>query len=309
MSKAFLIVLLILVVLFLLLYPFLGALIKDKRELADIKLAQKFPFFFKTISNGLFEGLGQIHEFDDDPRSLNMMSSDPARQNLIVHFLYSTGHMIMEVGYKYFQQEMRFQYTAKNIRDGSVFTQKDLAAEFVAVTQQKIREHQNKVTQLLNPEQIVKHDVGEKSYDDEDSISMIEHSFAGLTEVQKEAVICVGYLIATANGDPDSVFTTNPVVQQELRFFNIAWENCKRRLHAEGEDSVLSRLVGLDESSFVKLEPFFSAMIISLETNSPDDEKIEKLIHCMEAIGISESKYEEIATKNRLIMQMFSGKQ
>lgn len=309
MSKAFLIVLLILVVLFLLLYPFLGALIKDKRELADTKLADKFPIFFKTISNGLFDGLGKIHEFDDDPRALNMMSTDPSRQNLIVHFLYSTGHMIMEVGYKYFQQEMRFQYTAKNIREGSIFTQKDLANAFVAVTQQKIREHQEKVTQLLNPEQIVNHVVNDPAFDDDDPLSMIEHSYGNISDVQKEAVMCVGFLIATANGDPESVFTKNPIVQQEFRYLNVAWGNCKSRLQAEGEDGVLSHLSGLNEHTFVMLEPFFSAMVISPRTNTPDDEKIEKLIHCMEAIGISESKYEEIATKNRLLMQKFSGMQ
>lgn len=308
MSKAFLIVLLILVVLFLLLYPFLGALIKDKRELADTKLADKFPIFFKTISNGLFDGLGRIHEFDDDPRALNMMSTDPMRQNMIVHFLYSTGHMIMEVGYKYFQQEMRFQYTAKNIREGSAFTQKDLANAFVAYTQQKIREHQEKVTRLLNPDEIVDHVVNDKSFDDDDPLSMIEHSYGDITEVQKEAVMCVGFLIATANGDREDVFTMNPSAQQQFRHFNIAWANCKERLRVEGEDGILSHLVGLDEHVFAMLEPFFSSMVISPQTNTPDEEKIEKLFHCMEAIGISESKYEEIATKNRLLMQMISGK-
>lgn len=308
MSKAFLIVLLILVVLFLLLYPFLGALIKDKRELADTKLADKFPIFFKTISNGLFDGLGRIHEFDDDPRALNMMSTDPMRQNMIVHFLYSTGHMIMEVGYKYFQQEMRFQYTAKNIREGSAFTQKDLANAFVAYTQQKIREHQEKVTRLLNPDEIVDHVVNDKSFDDDDPLSMIEHSYGDITEAQREAVMCVGYLIATANGDREDVFTKNPSAQQQFRHFNIAWANCKERLQVEGEDGILSHLVGLDEHVFAMLEPFFSSMVISPQTNTPDEEKIEKLFHCMEAIGISESKYEEIATKNRLLMQMISGK-
>ena len=309
MSKAFLIVLLILVVLFLLLYPFLGALIKDKRELVDTKLAEKFPIFFKTISNGLFDGLGKIHEFDDNPRTLYMMSTEPSRQNLIVHFLYSTGHMIMEVGYKYFQQEMRFQYTAKNIREGSIFTQKDLASAFVAVTQQKIHEHQVKVTELLNPDQIVNHDVNDESIDDDDPLSMIEHLYEGLTDVQKEAVMCVGYLIAMANDDPECMFTQNPVVLQEFRYLNVAWTNCKSRLQEEGEDGILSHLAGLDEHVIVMLEPFFSAMAISPLTNSPDEKKTEKLVHCLEAIGISESKYEEIATKNRLLMQKFSGMQ
>ena len=44
-------------------------------------------------------------------------------------------------------------------------------------------------------------------------------------------------------------------------------------------------------------------------TNTPDEVKIAKLMECMEAIGISKEKYEEIATKNRLLMQMFSGNQ
>ena len=309
MSKAFLIVLLIFVVLFLLLYPFLGALIKDKRELADTKLADKFAIFFKTISNGLFEGQGRIHEFDDNPRAVNMMSTDPMHQNMIVHFLYSTGNMIMEVGYKYFQQELRFQYTAKGLRDGSTFTQKDQANAFVAVAQQKIREHQAKVTQLLNPDQIVKRVVNDSAFDDDAPLSMIEHSYGDITDIQKEAVMCVGYLIATANGEPESVFTQNPAAQQQFRYFNIAWANCKQRLQTEGEAGILSHLTGLEEHDFAMLEPFFSAMVISSRTNTPDEDKIDKLFHCMEAIGISESKYEEIATKNRLLMQMFSGKQ
>ena len=88
MSKAFLIILVILVVLFLLLYPFLGALIKDKRDLVDTTLEELFPFFFKTISDRLFDGKGKIHTFDDNPKAVNMMSTDPNCQNMIVHFLY-----------------------------------------------------------------------------------------------------------------------------------------------------------------------------------------------------------------------------
>ena len=121
--------------------------------------------------------------------------------------------------------------------------------------------------------------------------------------------MCVGYLIATANGEPESVYTQNPAAQQQFRFFNVAWANCRQRLQTEGEAGILAHLVGLEEHDFAMLEPFFSAMEISTRTNTPDEAKIDKLFHCMEAIGISESKYEEIATKNRLLMQMFSGNQ
>lgn len=67
MSKAFLIVLLIIVVLFLFLYPFLGALIKDKKELAGITLEEKFPFFFKTISEGSLLEKGRFINFRTIP--------------------------------------------------------------------------------------------------------------------------------------------------------------------------------------------------------------------------------------------------
>jgi hypothetical protein len=121
--------------------------------------------------------------------------------------------------------------------------------------------------------------------------------------------MCVGFLIATANGEPESSFTKNPAAQQQFRYFNIAWANCKQRLQKEGEAGILSSLSGLEENDFAMLEPFFSAMVISSLTNTPDEIKINKLFHCMGAIGISESKYEEIATKNRQLMQMFFGKQ
>ena len=307
--KVLLIFLLILFVLFLLLYPFLGALIKDKRELAGTTLAEKFPFFFKTISNGLFNGLGEVTEVGGNPRTVNMMSTDPMQQNMIVHFLYSTGHMTMELGYKYFRQELRFQHTAYGLGEGSSFKQRDLANAFVEEAQRKIREHQTKVTALLDTDQVVNHVVNSPEFYDDDPLSMIENSYGDLTKTQKECVMCVGYIIATSNGESETAFTQNPVAQQQFRHLNIAWSDCKKRLETEGEEKVLSHLEGLDGGSLVMLEPFFSSMVLSSYTDNPDEVKIAKLMECMEAIGISKEKYEEIATKNRLIMQMFSGNQ
>lgn len=303
--KVLLIFLLILFVLFLLLYPFLGALIKDKRELAGTTLAEKFPFFFKTISNGLFNGLGEVTEVGGNPRTVNMMSSDPVHQNMIVHFLYSTGHMTMELGYKYFRQELRFQHTAYGLGEGSSFKQRDLANAFVEEAQRKIREHQIKVTELLDTDQIVNHVVNNPN----DPLSMIENSYGDLTKVQKECVMCVGFIIATANGESEATFTQNPVALQQFRHLNVAWSDCKKRLETEGVEKVLYHLKGLGGESLVLLEPFFSSMVLSSHTNSPDEVKIEKLMECMEAVGISREKYEDIATKNRLIFQKVFGGQ
>ena len=157
MSKAFLIILIILLGLFLLLYPFLGALIKDKRELADKTLEEIFPFFFSTISSGLFEGKGKITPLPQDPRCVNMMSTDPNCQNMIVHFLYGTGNMTIEVGYKYFHEELRFQHVVAGLRNASAFTQKNEANAFVEVARKKIYEHKINVVRLLHPGEVVDH--------------------------------------------------------------------------------------------------------------------------------------------------------
>ena len=308
MSKAFLIVLLILVVLFLLIYPFLGALIKDKRELADTTLEEKFPFFFKTISEGLFAGKGVVHQFPDNPRAVNMMSSDPNHQNMIVHFMYSTGNMMMELGFKYYQQELRFQHTAYNLRDGSVFVQKDLGNAFVEIATKKIYEHKLKVTKLLHPDEIVNGISPDKPFDEKDGIEIVQDSYTGLSIEQKEAIICIGYLTATANGDPEYVFTANPLVLQQLRFLNVSWDNCKGLLSSRGEGGVCALLNGIDESILVLSEPFFSACCISVENGKEDPAKLAKLHACISAIGMAPDDYDEMVLKNRLIMQRFFGK-
>lgn len=303
MSKAFLIVLLIFVVLFLLIYPFLGALIKDKRELVDTTLEEKFPFFFKTISEGLFAGKGVVHQFPDNPRAVNMMSSDPNHQNMIVHFMYSTGNMMMELGFKYYQQELRFQHTAYNLRDGSVFVQKDLGNAFVEIATKRIYEHKLKVTKLLHPDEIVNGISPDKPFDEKDGIEIVQDSYSGLSIEQKEAIICIGYLTATANGDPEYVFTSNPVVLQQLRFLNVSWDNCKALLTVKKEEGVCHLLLGIDEEIIIMSESFFSACCISVENGNAEPIKVDKLHECIDAIGIDPNHYDEIALKQKMLLK------
>lgn len=303
MSKAFLIVLLILVVLFIILYPFFGALIKDKKDLIDTTLAEKYPFFFKIINEGLFNGQGEVYPFEDNPKAVNMMSTDPACQNMIVHFLYSTGNMIMEVGFKYYQQELRFQHTAYNLREGSVFTQKDLANAFVETAQQKIYDHKLRVTQLLGPDQIVTHFTKDKPFDEKDGLEIIEDSFSSLSDIQKQALICVGYLVATANGDPEFIFLGNTVVRQQLRYLNVSWETCKCLLYQKGEDGICQLLNGIDKGIIVMAEGFFTSSCVSVDNGQPDPVKLQKLHNLMDRIGIGGDKFDEIAVKNRAIME------
>lgn len=308
MSKEFLIILIILVALFLLTYPFLGAMIKDKRELAEKTLEELFPFFFSTISNGLFDGKGEITPLPDDPRCVNMMSTDPNCQNMIVHFMYSTGKMTMEVGFKYFQEELRFQQNSEKMRNASAFVQKDIANAFVETARKKIYEHKINVLRLLHPNEVIDHIKVEHPFDIDDPIDMIEDSYDGFTKEQKEAIIAIGYLIATADGSPESIFTSNPAVLQQIRFFNVSWDNCKSKLQSSGEQHLINLLTGINVDSIPVIEPFFSSVIINPVTGEQDPKKTQKLYDYLSAIGISKEEYDEIALKNKLLMQMFCEK-
>lgn len=305
MSKEFLIVLIILVALFLLIYPFLGAMIKDKRELAEKPLDELFPFFFSTISSGLFEGKGEITPLPNDPRCVNMMSTDPYCQNMIVHFMYSTGKMTMELGFKYYQEELRFQHNTENMRNASAFVQKDIANAFVEMARKKIYEHKINVLKLLNPNEVVDHIKVEHPFDIDDPIDMIEDSYDGFTREQKECLVAIGYLIATADGSPESVFTSNPAVLQQIRFFNVSWDNCKSRLQSCGEQHLFDLLTSIDANNLPVIEPFLSSVTINPLTGEQDQLKMQKLYKFLSAIGISKDEYDGIALKNRLLMQMF----
>lgn len=308
MSIAFLIILVILIVIFLILYPFIGAMLKDRRELADKTMVELYPFFFQTISDVLFDGKGKVHYFDDDFRCVNMMSSDESCKNMIIHFMYSAGNMIIELKYKYYHQELYFKHNAYNLRNSSSFVQRDLANAFAEIALEKIKKHQIEVTTLLNPDQIVNHiNNNMTNSNTKDPLNIIEQAYNLSTE-QKETVICVGYLIATANGEPETAFTEYHIVRQQLRYFNVSWITCRNRLMKDGEQGVLSTFSKIDKREMQMLAPFFTSLTISHRTGSVDITKVQRLLYYMSLIGISESEYEEIMQKHLLLMDMYFGK-
>lgn len=283
-------------------------MLKDRRELAEKTVEELFPFFFSTISAGLFEGKGEITQLPNSPRAVNMMSSNPNCQNMIVHFMYSTGNMIIELGFKYYREELRFQHTAYGLRNSSAFTQKDRANEFVEIARQKIYNHKIAVVKLLNPDEVVSRISVEHPFDMDDPIDMVENSFGDLTTDQKEAFIWIGSIVSRADGSPESLYLGNPAVLQQIRFFNISWDNCKRHFSINGEAKAISLLSGIDKHELAMLEPFISAITISPLSGKRDSNKMKKLYELLNAIGISNDEYDGIALKNKLFMEMFCGK-
>ena len=100
-----LIFLLVLLVLALLIVPFARDMVKDRLELQNQTLEKKFEVLIEHLNQGLMFGDARVTTFDDDPRSLNIFSD--AHANRIIHFMYSTGHLTIEMGYKYFHKELQ----------------------------------------------------------------------------------------------------------------------------------------------------------------------------------------------------------
>ena len=138
-----LIFLLVLLVLALLIVPFGRDMAKDRLELQNVTLEKKFEVLIEHINQGLFFGKAHVKNFPDDPRSLNIFSEDHA--NRIVHFMYSTGHLTIEMGYKYYQKELRFNKCYHNLRNITLFEQKNIARDFIETAQFKIAQHEASV--------------------------------------------------------------------------------------------------------------------------------------------------------------------
>ena len=124
-----LIVLLVVLFLALLFIPFMRQIAKDKVELSQTTLPQKFETLFATINAGLMGGNGELTTFDDDPRSVNMF--DENHPNMLIQFYYSTANLAITLNYKFLQKELIFKKDYPGLRNITIFQQKDIANDFV----------------------------------------------------------------------------------------------------------------------------------------------------------------------------------
>ena len=99
-----LIVLLVVCVLLFLVMPFLKALLKDKRELRERPLSDRFSVFYEIVNLHLMAGQGKLIPVEGDPRSLNLFAE--RHPNMLIQTYYSTGSLTVRFKYKYFQKEL-----------------------------------------------------------------------------------------------------------------------------------------------------------------------------------------------------------
>lgn len=238
-----LIFLLVLLVLALLIVPFGRDMAKDRLELQHVILEKKFEVLIEHINQGLFYGKAHVKNFPDDPRSLNIFADD--HPNRIVHFMYSTGHLTIEMGYKYYQKELRFNKCYHNLRNITLFEQKNIARDFIETAQYKITQHEGSVNSstVSNIDSSV---VPMSGVDEmKDPTKLIDDFYSDLSKEQRMSL--VNHLVVIDNCTRNNLKQSYqiPVIQQAMITMNVRPEECEVLLNSKGEKFIYQCLADI----------------------------------------------------------------
>lgn len=298
------IVILIIVLIFaLLIVPFTRQMVKDKEELAQNPINKKFEVLVGVINEAMLNGKGELALFDDDPKAMNLMSDD--MQNMLIQFYYSTGHLTIILKYKYFHNELIFKKEFYNLRNATIFAQRDVANEFIELSKKKIAEHQQKVG-AVGMQNISGNSSGDLY--DSDPMDMVRGMYSGLSQSQKKSAVNFLYTIGKSNGSSDSDILNNPAFSQLVLILNVLWNDCKQQLNSMGEDEIYSSLKGADDAVISMLILHSSQLVIALSAPSSEVDPIleKKFFDSFRRLGYSQENVEEELEKMMLMSQMFN---
>ena len=132
--------LIIITIIGLVIISFVVSLNKDKNDLIDNPLDEKFSVLIKMINEAAFNGKGDVTILSQ--REINLYKHG---ENQIIHFLYSTGKLTIIWKYKYFHKEVVHERTFGKVRNLSVFEQKAIAESLLTEMETVIEEHKKRV--------------------------------------------------------------------------------------------------------------------------------------------------------------------
>ena len=299
-----LIFLLVLLVLALLIVPFARDMAKDKLELQNQNLEKKFEVLIEHLNQGLMFGDAHVTTFDNDPRSLNIFSDSHA--NRIIHFMYSTGHLTIEMGYKYFQKELRFSQQYHNLRNITIFEQKNIARDFIERAQIKIAQHEATVnkTTLGNIDSSASSPDGVSV--EKDPTKLLDDFHSDLTREQKMAMVNHMVIIDQVTRKNTSDSYKIPLVQQSMMLMNISEAECAQQLSSMSEDDILALINGLG-SAHLDLHVVNCMMVTAqfAKNESDADKREAKLWGTFNTMGISQEEAQNKAAKIMALGKMF----
>lgn len=123
------------IVLFIL-FSFFKDASKDKDDLRNTSLKEKFNVIVNTLNSEAFNGNGSVTNLDK--RSFNLYEQG---KNQIIQFQYGTGHLTLTWKYKYFQKEIVHEKTYTNVRNLSLFEQKKIADDMINQMRNVVENH------------------------------------------------------------------------------------------------------------------------------------------------------------------------
>jgi hypothetical protein len=300
-----LIVLLVVLFLALLFIPFMRQIAKDKVELSQTTLPQKFETLFATINAGLMGGNGELTTFDDEPRLVNMM--DHSHPNMLIQFYYSTANLSITLNYKFFQKELVWKKDYPGLRNITIFQQKDIANDFTFESSKRIREHQQNVSSegLNSPyasTPMVETDT------DEDPTAILTGMYRSLTLSQKQSIANLMYMIGAADSCSEKSVIEKQSFGMQLMTMRVKWDDCKQQYMKYGEQRVFEDLKNIEEGIMTQVILAILPLVVDevIPGNPvPNPIRERKFFESFAKLGYSEEKIENMVQKIMLLSQHF----
>lgn len=300
------IIIIVLIIGAVLFMGFAKDLVKDKQELRERPLEQRYQILIANVNNGILDGKGWLTTFDDDPRLVNMM--DPNRRNIKIQFYYSTGTITIILLYLYLHKELKFEKKFYGMRNASSFEQRNAANEFVEEALPKMEAHQRAVSGFGNsipkPASPIRSSSQPSSSDDDPEAFIQDALTDGMTERQKMSAVNFVYLVCKASGASDKEIFNEIVFSQNARSMGVDVNKCLAQLRTSGESGVTSDLLPLNASG--QMDMILFTAFCSVPINGvPNENRIAKLLSLAEQLGLSEEDVANRIQKIQLMGQMF----
>lgn len=281
-------------------------LIKDRQELNERSLTERYNILMANVNAGILNGRGELTTFDDDPRLVNMM--DHNRLNIKIQFHYSTGTMTIILMYLYFHKELKFKMDFHQMRNADNFQQRNAANAFVEQARIKMTEHERKVTSLgsgYSPNRNLAIDPSSVNKDDDPEMMINQTLYGNMTQRQKNSAANIVYIIMKAGGASDWMIYNHPVFSQYIRSLGVNTSEMKTQLQTSGEPGIIADLKDQKSATIDML--LMTGFSVCAENGQSVNARVDKFIEMFGKLGLDEEEISNRLQKIQLLCQMFGG--
>ncbi len=295
------------IIILIFLVMFLKNFMQDNVELDNISLENRYHILLAEINAGILDSKGELTVFKDDKRHLVLM--DPNRQNIKIDIHYSTGSIMLHLGFLFYHEEMTYHKTFYNMRNANNFVQREVAREFIMVARDKMEKQMHQVSSLknnpvntnssvINPESI--------NHDDDPERMFNDAIFGDLTHSQKLSAVNLIYVIMDADKHCKEDINNNIIFSSFVRTADIQIDDALKQLDAFGEGRIISDLKSI--SDFVISFLIYTAFCTIPVNGVPSSARASKFDEMFMKLGYNEDDVNSRLEKIALFAQMFNGK-